>query len=192
VRTLTESDIDTKIITGDNIFLGVQTALSTGMISAGAKVVVLEGAKFQGESVEATELQRLPSGEITESQRMINNFSFDNEEDIAYAIDNDFINNNPESFLHGRVKVFARISPENKALIVRRHREMIAAKMKARPFWKRIFGECSVKVGMVGDGANDLIAIKDADLGIGISSSDAVYSAAFAIKDLSQIVDILC
>jgi P-type E1-E2 ATPase len=90
------------------------------------------------------------------------------------------------------VKVFARISPENKALIVRRHREMIAARMKARPFWKRIFGECSVKVGMVGDGANDLIAIKDADLGIGISSSDAVYSAAFAIKDLSQIVEILC
>jgi hypothetical protein len=68
----------------------------TGMISAGAKVVVLEGAKFRGESVEATELQRLPSGEITESQRMINNFSFDNEEDIAYAIDNEFINNNPD------------------------------------------------------------------------------------------------
>lgn len=44
---------------------------------------------------------------------------------------------------------------------------------------------------MVGDGANDLIAIKEADLGIGISSSDAIYSAAFAIQDLSQIIDII-
>jgi P-type E1-E2 ATPase len=45
---------------------------------------------------------------------------------------------------------------------------------------------------MVGDGANDLIAIKEADVGVGMNSTDAVYSAAFAIKDLSQIVTILC
>lgn len=45
---------------------------------------------------------------------------------------------------------------------------------------------------MVGDGANDLIAIKEADVGIGISSTDAVYSASFAVKDLSQIIDIIC
>jgi P-type E1-E2 ATPase len=41
---------------------------------------------------------------------------------------------------------------------------------------------------MVGDGANDLIAIKEADVGIGISSTDAVYSASFAIKDLAHII----
>lgn len=44
---------------------------------------------------------------------------------------------------------------------------------------------------MVGDGANDLIAIKDADVGIGISSTDAVYSASFAVKDLGQIIEII-
>lgn len=88
--------------------------------------------------------------------------------------------------------MFARIIPENKALIVRKHKEMISAKMKARSFWKRIFGECSLKVGMIGDGANDLVAIKEADVGIGIGSSDAAYSAAFTIKDLSHIIDILC
>jgi P-type E1-E2 ATPase len=49
-----------------------------------------------------------------------------------------------------------------------------------------------MKVGMVGDGANDLIAIKDADIGIGISSSDAVYSASFSITDLSQIIELIC
>jgi len=40
---------------------------------------------------------------------------------------------------------------------------------------------------MVGDGANDLIAIKEADIGIGIASSDAVYSAAFTVSELMQI-----
>lgn len=69
---------------------------------------------------------------------------------------------------------------------------MIAGKIRARSFWKRLFGECSLKVAMVGDGANDLIAIKEADVGIGIKSTDAVYSAAFAMKDLSQILTILC
>lgn len=44
---------------------------------------------------------------------------------------------------------------------------------------------------MVGDGANDLIAIKEADIGIGISASDAIYSAAFAVKDLSQILGVV-
>lgn len=57
---------------------------------------------------------------------------------------------------------------------------------------QKYFGDCSYKVGMVGDGANDLIAIKEADLGIGISSSDAIYSASFAVNKLSQIIHILC
>lgn len=87
--------------------------------------------------------------------------------------------------------MFARISPENKALIIRMHKEQYEAERKNRSFWEKMFGECGYKVGMVGDGANDLIAIKDADVGIGITSTDAVYSASFAVRTLSQIDEII-
>ncbi len=34
---------------------------------------------------------------------------------------------------------------------------------------------------MVGDGANDLMAIKQADIGIGINQTDAAFASDFAI-----------
>lgn len=59
ISTLSEADISTNIITGDNIFLGVQTAFTVGMIPPRTKVVVLEGAKLRGDSIKATEIKRL-------------------------------------------------------------------------------------------------------------------------------------
>ena len=44
---------------------------------------------------------------------------------------------------------------------------------------------------MVGDGANDLLAIKESDIGIGISNCDSSYAACFSItnlKDLDYII----
>ncbi len=40
---------------------------------------------------------------------------------------------------------------------------------------------------MCGDGANDLIAIRSADMGIGINNSDASYAATFTITNLLEI-----
>lgn len=47
IQTLTECCINTKIITGDNIFLGIQTAILTGMIPPSATVAVLEGKRYE-------------------------------------------------------------------------------------------------------------------------------------------------
>jgi P-type E1-E2 ATPase len=41
ISALTAAHINTKIITGDNIFLGIQTALLAGIIKPTSKIIVL-------------------------------------------------------------------------------------------------------------------------------------------------------
>ncbi len=44
---------------------------------------------------------------------------------------------------------------------------------------------------MIGDGYNDLMALNEADIGISLSESNLLLGASFAVKDLSQVVDLI-
>ena len=41
-----EADIKVKIVTGDNIFVAIQTALTLEMVPLGSRIVALEGDKL--------------------------------------------------------------------------------------------------------------------------------------------------
>ena len=43
------------------------------------------------------------------------------------------------------------------------------------------------KVGMVGDGANDMLALKEADLSLGVQACDASYASSFTINNLLDV-----
>lgn len=43
MERLKQSNIDTKIITGDNIYIAIETAIRCGILSENRKILVLEG-----------------------------------------------------------------------------------------------------------------------------------------------------
>ncbi len=73
-----------------------------------------------------------------------------------------------------RCRVFARMDPDQKALIVK--------------IMKAYYKQKEYTVGFCGDGANDCIALKEADIGISLSKTEASLSAPF----ISGIEDISC
>ncbi|EAR92742.1 P-type family IC HAD ATPase (macronuclear) [Tetrahymena thermophila SB210] len=75
-----------------------------------------------------------------------------------------------------QASVFSRMRPEQKRRII----ELLQLQ--------------HIKVGMIGDGANDCESIKQADVGISFSSSDAALTAPFSSKSdsISCVETILC
>lgn len=76
-----------------------------------------------------------------------------------------------------KAQVFARCSPDDKALIV-------------SSLQNHYLGQ---SIGMCGDGANDCVALKAADVGVSLSESEASIAAPFTskIQNISCIVELL-
>ena len=70
-------------------------------------------------------------------------------------------------------------------------KELVDKEYNELGFCQKNFGPEKKKVGMCGDGANDLMAIKQADVGIGINDSDASYGASFTIINMLDVDEII-
>lgn len=73
-----------------------------------------------------------------------------------------------------RVRVFARMNPDQKGIITR--------------IMKQYYRQKEWYVGYCGDGANDCVALKEADIGCSLSKTEASISAPF----VSMVEDISC
>ena len=89
---------------------------------------------------------------------------------MPMAIDGNFLKLNNNLKIPKTTKVFARMDPSSKSLIIKKLKQNYEEQ-----------NQLKLKVAMVGDGANDLMAIKQADIGIGINQTDAAFASDFAI-----------
>jgi len=115
------------------------------------------------------------SGELTQRMRLD---AIYNDNSIAISMTGEALsfikNTNPDPSLYKNIlkkaKVFARMRPEEKAMVVEE------------------FQTQGRTVGMCGDGANDCPALKAANVGVSLSEAEASIAAPF----LSKISDISC
>lgn len=88
-------------------------------------------------------------------------------------------NKNQESTLQKvlfKAQIYARMSPDDKATLV-----------------SNLQTFCKTEVGMCGDGANDCVALKTADVGISLSEAEASIAAPFTsqVQNISAVVTVL-
>ena len=114
MRRLRESNIDTKIITGDNIYIAVETALRSGILEEKEKVILLEGKKQLGyqegkKTFEGIILSKTRTV-VREEKVALSEEEYESQE-LPIAIDNDFLELTPPPKLSNKVIIFSRIPP---------------------------------------------------------------------------------
>ncbi|KAL4438625.1 hypothetical protein ABPG74_015523 [Tetrahymena malaccensis] len=197
IQELKQADLKIKIISGDNPITTIKIAEECSILKDTNSIILLDHIQPQAEYLNIYEINE--EGHKTEI-----NFQGSQEkilqEQINYCLDSikhgkNFCmtggaqrffqertqslqdntqgliqqqsNQKLESFyklliLHSQI--FARTSPEQKALVVKQIKEL------------------GQNVCMVGDGANDCSAIKEADIGISFSDADGQFSAPYISK----------
>ena len=193
IENLKANDFRVGMITGDNINTAVSIAKNCRLVDPKRETVgifTFEADELvftpvdgmdEGDSFELEEIhgEVEPSKSVKAARPKIGAIDSDNfakivqryqlEEATTIDLENPTIRE-----LALKCAVFARMNPEQKALIIR--------------IMKTYFKKFEVTVGFCGDGANDCIALKEADIGISLSKTEASLSAPF----ISNIEDISC
>jgi cation-transporting ATPase 13A2 len=182
------------MITGDNIHTATAVAQSAGILSSKEvpwNYTFTDGRLYKKNlaTEELVKVNDIQKPKKYQNMRLM--MSSDDPKNVG-VIDNvnlqliidKFKYNDPKTFIDAkdatvielvtRVKVFARMNPEQKGIIVR--------------LFKAFYHMFDVYIGYCGDGANDVLALKEADVGVSLSEDESSMSAPF----LSFIPDITC
>ncbi|KAK3297543.1 uncharacterized protein B0H64DRAFT_339399 [Chaetomium fimeti] len=190
LKELTESNIGSVMVTGDNILTAISVARECGMINKTAHCFIprfLTGnardpnASLQWESIDNQAYQLnsrtlLPLPAPVESDASLP-YDIANLRNYSIAVSGDVfrwvVDYAPPGVLQKMLvtgRVFARMSPDEKHELVE--------KLQSIDF----------SCGFCGDGANDCGALKAADVGISLSEAEASVAAPFT----SRVFDIRC
>ena len=122
MKRIRVSGILSKIITGDNIYIAIETAQRAGIISPNEKIIIIEGENQKKDNVQSkligTWLHKDKKEEIIE----IPYSEYLNSSQYTFAVDGTFID--LDYALSKKIKVFSRIKPEGKSEIVKRYQKL--------------------------------------------------------------------
>ncbi len=189
LKNLKDYEFYTGMITGDNINTAISVSKTSGLIDTSREDIAICTYPKTSDELEYQLINEHgdPVGPIkladrkTEGKKIIGAIDNINFEKITKELSLEL--NKPIDMkkhpilkqLAEHVRVFARMNPVQKALIVK--------------IFKEYYKDKNYAVGFCGDGANDCIALKHADIGVSLSKNEASLSAPFvsAIEDISCI-----
>jgi magnesium-transporting ATPase (P-type) len=120
------------MITGDNIFIAIETAARVGIIKKDEPIILLEGAKQVKtneddggeEIVYLGTLLKREDEEVTHEEIKVKNTEY-MDQDFCMAMDGSFLNLEPSPPIPSRACIFARVPPEDKANIIKKLKKRI-------------------------------------------------------------------
>ncbi|KAL4502210.1 hypothetical protein ABPG72_000445 [Tetrahymena utriculariae] len=207
IQSLKEGQIECKIISGDNPLTTLQTGIECQIVDGNKKVyfIDIENTQIKLSVIENEEIKPYPSQNQTEIQ-IVKDLISQNEQFVITGKVLDHFYENLKNVSSISLQQFSEVDQscvsDNKSLTSSLRmrsqypsdlfQELIGKTQifsRMRPEQKRIIIETlqnsGIKVGMIGDGANDCAAIKQGDIGISFACADAAFSAPFSSKSQS-------
>jgi len=200
---LRDSDISTAMITGDNFDTAISVARSTGIVPTAVEPVdryyfnplfcgfgkkpILpfehDGSEPNRKSHQSSRQQTTTSQDANSTKQRIGAID---SEDLAkfvshykISVDKPIDIFQPDvAAIATKIKIFSRMTPEQKELIV----------YITKLYWK----ELNCMVAYCGDGANDTLALQQADIGVALCKDrDLLFAPFMAYTDDISCVDII-